>query len=110
MGIIEERRETKRTAAITRLQELVAEMEHIQVLNPGLVGIVVPAQAGREVNRTLFALSDVIGGMEQIRTLMIPNDAFNPASRYPGSQHESVPLADVLTAARRALRALGIPA
>lgn len=108
MGVTEQRKDAKRTEAIARLRDQIAIMERIQHQQPTIIGIVVPATHGREVNRALFALSDDIGGMEQIRTLMIRDEEFNPTSGYSGVRIETVPLAAVLSSARRTLRVLGV--
>jgi len=46
--------------------------------------------------------------MEQIRVLMIGNDAFLPPSKRFGLPDEMVPVSSVLSSARRTLTALGV--
>jgi|GEM_PF-2204163 len=107
-GITQRRILAKRANAIDRLQQCIAALERLQRDHTGKASQLVAATTGRAVNSAIFALSDDLGGMEQIRVLMIGNDAFLPPSKRFGLPDEMVPVSSVLSSARRTLTALGV--
>lgn len=108
-SLYDARAKAKHDAAVARIQRRVVELERMLADRPGETTITVSGEAGRDVNRAIFSLSDRLGGMEQIRVLIIENDAFLPPSKRFGSRDEMVSLGVVLASAKRTLKALGVP-